>query len=364
MEQRARVDIVLAIVALIASVINLLIWLVAVLQPTSFPEPMAELAESAVGVVWAVVNLSIAVYAAFRLTREAGAPGAPTRQVTTIDESMYAHVRDGGTVIQIRTANTAVAILAVIGLIVALIWSISQRPIIITPSMPAPTSALAPVLPTDTSVPPTNTPVLLTDTPVVPTDTRVLPTDTPVPPTDMSVRPTDTSVPPTPTPSRTKAVTSTPRPIAPTPSLLPAPTLLAPEDEAKFSGWNAEVLFRWSDIGHLLAENEYYVLIIYHKKGADFTWTKNTWYDASHDSTDVRGGKQWLSDPDIGPDLKWQVVVARSSAGNPNFGDNGANPTGTERSQYSETHVFHWYPETSGPPTVVTVPPVVTIPSP
>jgi hypothetical protein len=40
-----RIEIVPAVVAFIASVINFLIWLLAVLRPASFTETMAELAQ-------------------------------------------------------------------------------------------------------------------------------------------------------------------------------------------------------------------------------------------------------------------------------------------------------------------------------
>lgn len=118
-----------------------------------------------------------------------------------------------------------------------------------------------------------------------------------------------------------------------------------------------------------MAEDEYYVLIIHHQQGKDFTWTKRTTYDASHDSRDVRGGKQWLSEPNIGPHLDWQVVVARAPIEDPNdAGDNGADPTGFERSKYSETRRFHWYapPEvvTATPTEVPTVTPIATVPGP
>ncbi|GIK40303.1 MAG: hypothetical protein BroJett011_41360 [Chloroflexota bacterium] len=85
-----------------------------------------------------------------------------------------------------------------------------------------PTNTPIPPTATNTSVPPTNTPIppTATDTPVPPTDTPVPPTDTPVPPTatDTPVPPTDTSVPPTDTPV---PPTATDTPVPPTDTPVP-----------------------------------------------------------------------------------------------------------------------------------------------
>jgi len=140
-------------------------------------------------------------------------------------------------------------------------------------------------------------------------------------------------------PTSTRKPTSTPAPVpieTPIPHLLPAPTLLEPADSAQFTGWNAEVIFRWEGADPL-GKDEYYVLIIRHKQGADLTWTKNAWYDASHDSVDVRGSKSWLSDTGKGPKLEWEVVIARRQIEKPD-----ENPAGFEISKYGETRILHW----------------------
>jgi len=164
-------------------------------------------------------------------------------------------------------------------------------------------------------------------------------------PTSRPARPptsTPVGLPPTATPKpNVPTATSPPLPTGtPILRLLDAPALLEPAGKAEFSGWDAEVVFGWSDVG-LLGENEYYVLVIRHKQGTDFAWTKNTWYDASHDSAD--GGKPWLSNPDIGPDLEWQVVIARQRTG-----EAGEDPAGAELSSYSKARALRWSP--GGPP--------------
>lgn len=150
------------------------------------------------------------------------------------------------------------------------------------------------------------------------------PTLTPRPPTPVPTTP----VPPTPTST-------------PAPSLVSAPILVQPAQDATFTGKDAEVLFDWQG-NHVLGKDEYYVLIIQHNEGIDYTWTKDTSYDASTGSTDERGSKEWLAGSTYGPELTWQVVIARSSVDDPNAGNNGLAPTGRERSEYSETRAFSW----------------------
>jgi len=162
----------------------------------------------------------------------------------------------------------------------------------------------------------------------------------------------------TPAPTPTPTITITPTPMGPkatstpthtpTPTLLPAPTLRKPAEDARFNGRHTDVVFEWSEVG-LSGADEYYVLIIEHKKGSDFTWTKNNTYDASWNSEDMRKGKAWLSQPDIGPDLKWHVVIACTKVDNPNDDgyDNGINPNDPNkaelRSNPSKTYHFHWH---------------------
>ena len=175
--------------------------------------------------------------------------------------------------------------------------------------------------PTQTpTAPPTKAPLpeaTETDTPS-PTDTPV-PADTPVP----TVAPEPTAIEaPEPSPTPESAPTSPPETLA-------APILLAPEDDETFASVNTDVVFRWSETTRPLAEDEYYVLVITHLEGNDYTWTKET-------SVSLADGKPWLID--LGPELKWQVVIARQRTGEAN-----ENPAGAEVSDYSLTGVCYWH---------------------
>nr|MBC8255271.1 hypothetical protein [Ardenticatenia bacterium] len=155
------------------------------------------------------------------------------------------------------------------------------------------------------------------DTPI-PTDTPV-PADTPAP--TVAPEPTAVEAPlPEPTPE--------PAPTSP-PETLAAPILLAPEDGETFASVSSDVVFRWSETTRPLAEDEYYVLVITHQEGNDYTWTKET-------SFSLAEGKQWLID--LGPQLKWQVVIARQRTGEVN-----EIPVGAEVSDYSLTGVCYWH---------------------
>lgn len=179
------------------------------------------------------------------------------------------------------------------------------------PTLTAPTVTSS--LPTDTPMP-TNTP-LPTDTPV-PTDTP-LPTDTPAP------TPTDT---PVPEPTATLEPTPT---LTPTVELLPPLTLLEPAEGDTFATVISRPTFRWSEAPRPLAEDEYYVLIITHRDGKDFVWTKTAAYTAGDDKT------WWV---DYGPQLRWQVVTARKRTG-----EAAEEPTGNETGAYSMDSGFFWY---------------------
>jgi len=180
-------------------------------------------------------------------------------------------------------------------------------------------------------------------TPQPPAATLVpLPTPTPLPPTDTpTATPTATDTPtatPFPSPSHTPRPTSTPEETGVTitveaepaaNALLPAPTLLGKPDGETFASVNSPPCFEWSAAARPLNDDEYYVLIITHRKGNDYTWTKDTLVSGAD--------KAWLVDPEYGPKLEWRVVVARKRS-DPPAGD----PTGAEVSQYSETRVYYW----------------------
>ena len=189
----------------------------------------------------------------------------------------------------------------------------------------------APAEPEITAEQPTQTPTLRpTDTPLpVATDTPS-PTDVPVP-TDTPVP----TVPPEPTAVEAPEPSPTPEPAPTSPppetlaETLAAPILLAPGDGETFASVDTDVVFRWSETTRPLAEDEYYVLVITHQEGNDYTWTKET-------SVSLADGKPWLID--LGPELKWQVVIARQRTGEAN-----ENPAGAEVSDYSLTGVCYWH---------------------
>ncbi|MBN1579724.1 MAG: DUF11 domain-containing protein [Anaerolineae bacterium] len=117
--------------------------------------------------------------------------------------------------------------------------------------------------------------------------------------------------------------------------------LLLPVDQATFMGWNENVVWEWRPASRPLEEDEYYVLIINHHGGAGFVWTKRTQVKAQEYDL------QWMSRQ--GPDIAWQVVIARAETVDPNALHE--YPVGNEVNPYSETWVFYWYPDPAvGPP--------------
>jgi outer membrane biosynthesis protein TonB len=177
-----------------------------------------------------------------------------------------------------------------------------------------PASAETP-LPPETP-PPTATPE--------PTATPV-PTATPEP--TATPAPTDT---PTPLPTNTPLPTDTPEPTeTPTPLPLAPLTLMEPADGETFASANSRPTFVWSEASRPLAENEYYVLIIAHREGKDFIWTKSATYTAGDDKT------WWIQ---YGPELRWQVVTAVRRTSKP-----CEDPAGGETGAYSTSRRIFWY---------------------
>ena len=185
------------------------------------------------------------------------------------------------------------------------------------PSTPQPPAATLVPLPTPTPLPPTDTP---TPTPTA-TATRA-PTATPTPTPSHTPQPTNT-------PEQGRAATITIEAERASSALLPAPVLLGKPHGETFASVNSPPCFEWSAAARPLGVDEYYVLIISHRKGNDYTWTKDTMIAGAD--------KAWLVDPEYGPKLEWRVVVARKRR-DPPAGD----PGGTEVSQYSETRIYYW----------------------
>jgi serine/threonine-protein kinase len=186
---------------------------------------------------------------------------------------------------------------------------------------PAPTSTMAPSA-TPTQPAPTQTPLIL----VVTATSPPAPPDTPTPP-----GPTATPVilVVTATPTQAPRATRVPEPAA----LLPAPTLLEPEEGTAFEDVNAQVLLEWSPVKPSLAPDEYYFITIpYRHQGqlwTDFAWTQQTsWPLREH---------EYLLDMSDDGTFRWSVVLMRQTG----TGDNGV-PQGIPLSQSSQERSLVW----------------------
>lgn len=358
--RKGRIEIWLAVVALGASILSFLAWLVVVIRPGLFPERLGELATSAVGVIWAALNLGILAYAAAQLeprtndTADLAGKGknmgseTPHRQISVKDESQTQIVSGSGASAQATgkghilnlSGSTILAIITVVTVmitLVAIVWILRQP---VSPSMPGPNMApiVASGVATDTSTPspvpppltdtvtPTQTPIPPTSTwtssptpssthtstasPVPPSPTPT-PTRTPNPPTNTW---TPTPIPPTstwtPRPSSTwtSAPTATrpaptntpiPRPPTATPRTYPAPRLVSPADGESFPA-ETTVTLQWASVGPLGA-GDHYLLAVQHSAGTSWVVTNNTSWVAP----------AWLKDYQP---VTWWVMVCRGAA--------------------------------------------------
>ncbi|MBN1933552.1 MAG: hypothetical protein JW934_02745 [Anaerolineae bacterium] len=89
------------------------------------------------------------------------------------------------------------------------------------------------------------------------------------------------------------------------------------------------------------------MLIIKHEQGTGYVWTKNPWYDASHNSLEKGGTLAWLSSPDIGPEVRWRIVIAVSYSSDPAASH---DPPFAVRSYYSCEWTFYWYDDSAQVP--------------
>jgi len=104
--------------------------------------------------------------------------------------------------------------------------------------------------------------------------------------------------------------------------------LIAPRTGDSFVGKEAVFELQWNESSPALAADEYYVLIINHKGGEDRTWLKTNHYSLPKE-------KDWLIG--MGPDLRWQVVIAQKRTSDPN-----EDPRGAERSEWGQERKFSW----------------------
>ncbi|MDH7486326.1 MAG: tetratricopeptide repeat protein [Anaerolineae bacterium] len=174
--------------------------------------------------------------------------------------------------------------------------------------------------------------------------------------------PTMTSTPsPTPLPTATPRpqATATPPVATATRSPVPAPILRAPPDGAGFFGRTTQIVLQWDSVGSL-AEDEYYVVVIFFWHGQD-TWRDEHWMRET--SLPV---PDYLPDVATGDEYQWNVTVMRQTGRRAD-----GMPEGPPVSPTSATARFTWtvtraapaespQPPTPVPPTDTPVPPTDT----
>ena len=162
------------------------------------------------------------------------------------------------------------------------------------------------------------------------------PTQTPTP----APTATRTATPkPTATRRPTQTPTNTPVPPTPTPTVrwFSAPTLLEPADGATFSGYDAVITLRWTEVG-TLAEDEYYVVSIPHTQGTDEQWVKTA-------SCQVPA---FLYDYGFASRVyEWTVVVKRHTGTRPNGMKDGV-PVGDPSPTWHFTWQYTGKPDQGG----------------
>jgi len=164
------------------------------------------------------------------------------------------------------------------------------------------------------------------------------PTDTPV----ATSAPTDT-----PAPTLTPTLAASP---TPAPRWLAAPSLVAPKQGESFTGWNAQVILQWSNVGPL-GENEYYVVRIpYDPAGntAEF-WRKDTAFEVpAH-----------FSQANVGFDDRhyhWTVQAMRCTSHCDQTLDDQVHKDGTAVGTESALGLFYWHSDIGRvPPTATPV---------
>ncbi len=94
--------------------------------------------------------------------------------------------------------------------------------------------------------------------------------------------------------------------------------------EVTFTGYDAEVVFRWEQPGRTLRANDYYVVAITHASGTEYRWAgRETEY---RPPPTQEGSLGWLIGfaDDFGR-LRWQVLIVRTDTpkanGEPGPGD-------------------------------------------
>jgi hypothetical protein len=175
-------------------------------------------------------------------------------------------------------------------------------------------------------------------------------TDTPPPTTTYTPKPsrTPTSSPTaTPTPHPTTetatipALQSTETSVSQPGSLLPAPTLLGPEDGHEFEGSDAQITLEWSAVKDSLAENEFYLIAIDHKpkpsisnQEGEVVWTDYAWTKGTNWSANEHG---YLLDNSADGLFSWSVTLLSGRT----IDANGV-PQGPAVSEASEKRTFVW----------------------
>jgi serine/threonine protein kinase len=210
---------------------------------------------------------------------------------------------------------------------------------------PTPSSILAPAVtftPIVTPSPntPTSTPTVPTPTPTCTPTWTFTPTPTPTPSPTNTATPTPTST-DTPTPTLTPVSTATHTPAA-TRRWLPAPTLIAPDNGASFTGWNAEVILQWSTVEGIAQEEYYVVRIPYDDAGgvAEFWRQKTSFRVPAH-----------YSGREVGfPDrhYNWSVQVMQCTEKCDEVLDDNVKKQGIAVGDKSAERMFCWHPDIVG----------------
>ena len=168
--------------------------------------------------------------------------------------------------------------------------------------------------------------------------------------------------------------TQTPGPTSPTaeatPTLLPAPTLLNPEDNVYFGA--PTVLLEWSPVQDVLSEDQFYLVAIdFHHQGhlwTDYVWTKQTsWSMMEHDyllsysdDGEFRWSVQLVYDRNRNPrKLSELIAISSRSTARLMIWNESIEP-----GQLSATDGRNPSTPTIGTPRPVTPPPLVTRPHP
>jgi hypothetical protein len=130
-------------------------------------------------------------------------------------------------------------------------------------------------------------------------------------------------------------------------SLLPAPTLLGPEDGHEFEGSDAQITLEWSAVKDSLAENELYLITIHYKpepsisnQEGEVVWTD---YASTRGTNWSANEHRYLLDNSADGRFSWSVTLILGQTE-----DLNGVPQGPALSETSQERTFVWIGATSG----------------